>query len=54
MDKAIKVMDEDKVERYAGEHGCKWVFNPTHASHHGGAWERQIGTIRRILDAMFT
>ena len=24
-----------------------------HASHFGGAWERQIGTIHHVLDAMF-
>ena len=28
------------------------IFNPPHASHFGGVWERQIGTIRRILDGM--
>ena len=28
------------------------AINPPHASHFGGAWERQIGTIRRILDVM--
>ena len=43
----------EKVENFATEHGCKWEFNPPHASHFGGVWERQIGTIRRVLDAMF-
>ena len=28
------------------------IFNPPHASHYGGVWERQIGTIRHILDDM--
>ena len=27
----------------------EWVFNPPHASHHGGLWERMIGTVRRFL-----
>lgn len=33
-------------------HCPKWIFNPPHALHFGGVWERQIGTVRRILDAM--
>ena len=28
-----------------------WVFNPPHASHMGGAWERMIGIARRILES---
>ena len=40
------------IERYTSEQGCEWLFNPPHASHFGGVWERQIGTIRRVLDAM--
>ncbi len=34
------------------EKGCTWVFNPPHASHMGGAWERMIGVSRRILGSM--
>lgn len=30
-----------------------WKFNPTHAPHMGGVWERLIGTVKRILNAMF-
>nr|XP_020444354.1 uncharacterized protein LOC109953271 [Monopterus albus] len=37
---------------YLHEKGCSWVFNPPHASHVGGSWERLIGVARRILDAM--
>lgn len=29
-----------------------WIFNPPHASHFGGVWERMIGSVRRILDAL--
>ena len=52
LDEASTEMDQKAVKRYASEMGCDWAFNPPHASHFGGVWERQIGTIRRVLDAM--
>lgn len=41
------------VKSYLDKQGCSWIFNPPHASHMGGAWERMIGIARRILDSMF-
>ncbi|XP_051786109.1 uncharacterized protein LOC127528851 isoform X1 [Erpetoichthys calabaricus] len=29
----------------------KWIFNPLSASHQGGVWERQIRSIRKILNS---
>ena len=52
LDNALMEMDQEKIKRYSTEQGCEWLFNPQHASHFGGVWERQIGTIRRVLDAM--
>ena len=54
LDAAASELDEKKVEKFVTECGCKWEFNPPHASHFGGVWERQINTIRGVLDAMFT
>lgn len=54
--KELKVpsnIDGALVERYLTEHNCSWIFNPPHASHMGGSWERMIGMTRRILDSMF-
>ena len=45
-------MNERALNSYLAEQGCEWLFNPPHSSHFGGVWERQIGTIRRVLDAM--
>ena len=44
--------DDSTVRKYLQEKGCSWVFNPPHASHMGGSWDRLIGVARRILDAM--
>lgn len=30
----------------------KWTFNPPHASHMAGSWERMIGIARKILEAL--
>ena len=46
-------LNDEKMEKFVTEYGCKWEFNPPHASHFGGVWDRQISTIRRVLDAMF-
>lgn len=46
-------LGEPIVEDYLLDKKCTWVFNPPHASHMGGAWERMIGIARRILESMF-
>ena len=48
----MKEWKADEITRYAANHGVKWVFNPPTASHHGGVWERQIRTIRKILNSI--
>ena len=52
LDEALTQMNHSSVERYLSNSGCAWQFNPPQASHFGGVWEGQIGTIRRTLDAM--
>ncbi|XP_034385377.1 uncharacterized protein LOC117728696 [Cyclopterus lumpus] len=46
-------IDNTTVKTYLSGQGCSWTFNPPHASHFGGTWERMIGLARRILDSMF-
>ena len=50
---ALNKMDRNAVAAYLSSVQCQWEFNPPHASHFGGAWERQISSVRRVLDAMF-
>ena len=52
LDQALQKIDERTLKTYLTDQGCEWSFNPPHASHFGGVWERQIRTIRRVLDAM--
>ena len=28
----------------------KWNFNPPHASHFGGVWERKVGAVKKVLE----
>ena len=55
---AWEEMDKAKVATFPSENNCDWIdqiewsrIAPT-ASHMGGSWERQIGTVKRILSAM--
>lgn len=51
----LKLSSQDvnnTIKDYLTEQRCTWEFNPPHASHMGGTWERMIGVSRRILDAL--
>ncbi len=45
-------VDDVELKGYLLDQGCTWTFNPPHSSHMGGAWERMIGVVRRILDGL--
>ena len=44
--------DESKLKRAMLTMGIDWRFNTAGASHHGGAWERLIRSVRKILNAL--
>ena len=41
----------DQVKSDLSKKGIEWEFNPPHASHFGGFYERKIGAVRRILES---
>ena len=41
---------QDQLEKK----GIEWLFNPPHASHFGGVYERKIGSVRRVLEGCMT
>ena len=49
---ALQAFDSDILHRYCLQQNIDWHFNPPAASHMGGAWERMIRSIRRILQSL--
>ncbi|XP_048759484.2 uncharacterized protein LOC125669080 [Ostrea edulis] len=48
-----KFAEDVTVKNYLSNNNVTWLFNPPHAYHMGGAWERLIGVSQRVLNAMF-
>ena len=46
---ALEKWNPDRIDNHLRKRGVKWNFNPPHASHAGGVWERMTRSIRRIL-----
>ncbi|MCP3679961.1 MAG: transposase family protein, partial [Gammaproteobacteria bacterium] len=40
------------VQDFLLRRNVSWHFNPPHASHMGGVWERQIRTVRKVLQGL--
>ncbi len=52
LQQAIQELNKEDIHRFAAKQDIKWKFNTPTASHHGGVWERQIRTIRKILQSL--
>ncbi|XP_031440139.1 uncharacterized protein LOC116224450 [Clupea harengus] len=46
-----KSLNERKIQDALLPDGIEWSFNPPSASHHGGAWERLIRSVRQVLNS---
>lgn len=51
---ALKQCDAKTLEVFLAEKQCEFHFNAPSASHAGGVWERQIRTVRNVLNATLT
>ena len=49
---SLEELNKSRIDRYCSQQNIKWVFMPPSASHMGGAWERMIRSIRKILNAL--
>ena len=49
---ALEQMDNKAIKKFLSSHQCDYVLNPPSASHMGGAWERQIRSVRSILSTL--
>ena len=45
---------DDALQNFATQNQFQWHFQPPHASNFGGMFERQIRSIRSVLDAVLT
>ena len=51
---ALRQWNQHQIEDFLLQKEIQWTFNPPNASHIGGAWERMIRSVRRILTALMT
>jgi len=43
-------MDVERVKAFLSEEHCDFIKNAPDASHAGGVWDRQIRTVRSVLN----
>ena len=48
----LKELSQDKIRATLLGKGIVWKFTPPHSSHMGGIWERQIRSIRKVLQGV--
>ena len=52
LSRCLQQMDKSRIEAYGILRETQWNFNPPHAPHMGGVWERMIGVFKRVLAAV--
>ena len=49
LEKSVKTLDNDAIQKTLLKKGIDWIFNPPSGAHHGGVWERLIRLVKKIL-----
>ena len=49
---AIAGWNQQRIGEFLLQRDVRWLFNPPGGSHHGGAWERCIRTVRKVMGAL--
>lgn len=49
---ALEKLNHNLINGMLLQKGVKWVFNTPAASHHGGAWERLVRSVRKVLNSI--
>ena len=50
--RSIQEWNDSKIQSEMLQANIDWKFSPPTGSHYGGVWERQIRTVRQILNAL--
>ena len=50
--RSLQEMDDERIKAELLKHNIDWIRNPAMASNFGGAWERQIRSVRNIMAAL--
>ena len=50
--RALEEWNQTQIDDFLRKRDVQWIFNPPGASHMGGAWERQIRTVRSVLKGL--
>ena len=52
--RAMNEWNKEEISDHLLQKNVKWIFNPPGASHMGGVWERQIRTVRSVLNTVLS